>query len=223
MTPLVLTPTQLERRVLEAILTSTVRRANGLQELCGFGPVAAAARTMQLIAMHQPTHVILVGIAGSLRPELEVGAARSFRQVRCDGIGAGTGADHRSASAIGWKHWEPADSVGEEPQAGIGDVIPLAPSLTDARELGGELLTVCAASANELDVVMRWKRYPDAVAEDMEGFGVAAACFFGGVPLQIIRGISNRAGDRDQRNWNFDGAIHAAGQLTLKALATLTK
>lgn len=218
-TPLILTPTQLELRRLEPALSSTVRRADGLIEVCGFGPVAAAARTMQLIAMHQPTHVILVGIAGSLRPELEVGAARSFRQVRCDGIGAGTGAGHKSASEIGWKHWAPADAGREEPQVAIGDVISLTPSKADASDLGGELLTVCAASANESDVAMRVERYPNAVAEDMEGFGVAVACFFAAVPLEIIRGISNRAGDRDPSNWNIDGALHTAGQLTLKALS----
>ena len=72
--------------------------------------------------------------------------------------------------------------------------------------------------AKGVDVAMRLERYPDAVAEDMEGFGVAVACYFGGVPLQIIRGISNRAGDRDKRNWDIDGALHAAGELTSKAI-----
>jgi futalosine hydrolase len=209
----------MERRTLEPILASLVGRANGRFELCGFGPVAAAARTMQLIARHQPTHVILVGIAGSLRPELEVGTARSFRQVRCDGIGAGTGADHKSASEIGWQHWISERATGDEAQSGIGDVLRLVPSLIDAAELSGELLTVCAASGSESDVAMRVARYPDAIAEDMEGFGVAVACYFGGVPLQIIRGISNRAGDRDQRNWAIERALQTAGQLTLKVLS----
>ncbi len=218
MTPLVLIPTERERRTLEPILASPVRRADGLIELCGFGPIAAAARTMQLIAMHQPKQVILVGIAGSLRPELEVGTAHSFRQVRCDGIGAGTGADHKSAGEIGWQHWSPVNPAPDQGYAGVGDVIPLAPRLIDTWKLSGELLTVCAASANEAEAAMRVERYPDSMAEDMEGFGVAMACYFGAVPLQIIRGISNRAGDRDQRNWKIEEALQAAGQLTIKAL-----
>ncbi|MDA1050552.1 MAG: futalosine hydrolase [Planctomycetota bacterium] len=219
MTTLLLTPTQLERRTLEPLLSPSGRRADSVLELCGFGPVAAASRTMQLIAVHQPAQVILVGIAGALRPELEVGTARSFRQVTCVGIGVGTGANHKSVGEIGWKHWVSAGSAGDEPEAGIGDVMPLAPNLTDPTELGGELLTVCAASANESDAALRLARHPDATAEDMEGFGVAVACYFGGVRLQIIRGISNRAGDRDKRNWNIDGALHAASALTLKTLS----
>lgn len=219
MTPLVLIPTERERRTLEPMLSSAVRKADGFIELCGFGPIAAAARTLQLIAMHRPMHVILVGIAGSLRPELVVGAARGFRQVRCDGIGAGTGADFKSAGEIGWKHWSPVNPIQDTVYTGIGDVMPLAPRLIETLKMGGELLTVCAASANESDVAMRVQRYPAAVAEDMEGFGVAMGCYFGAVSLDIVRGISNRAGDRDQRNWNVDGALQAAGELTLKVLA----
>ncbi|MEO8493674.1 MAG: futalosine hydrolase [Planctomycetota bacterium] len=216
---LILTPTQLELDAIKPLLSRAARQADGIIELCGFGPVAAAARAMQLIAMHQPTRVILVGIAGSLRPELAVGTARSFLRVRCDGIGAGTGADFKSASEIGWKHWGSKASAEDEPQASIGDAIHLQPRLTDGWKQGGDLLTVCAASASEADVAMRWRRYPDAVAEDMEGFGVAVACHFGAASLEIIRGISNRAGDRDKSNWDIDGALRAACELTLKSLS----
>lgn len=224
MTTLILTPTQLEFRRLEPLLSPSVRDCGGRFELCGFGAIAAAARTMQLVAMHRPTQVILVGIAGSLRPDFHVGTARTFPKVACVGIGAGTGDAHKSASEMGWKYWDSGNwetgnvAMGEA-DGGIGDVLPLAPSRIDARTWSGELLTVCAASANDLDVARRLQRYPNAVAEDMEGFGVAVACYFGGVPLQIIRGISNRAGDRDQNNWNIDGALHAAGELTRKILA----
>ncbi|HUG68921.1 MAG TPA: futalosine hydrolase [Pirellulaceae bacterium] len=222
MTTLILTPTQLELHLLEPLVSPSVNGTDALFELCGFGPVASAARAMQLIARHQPTRVILVGIAGSLRSELAVGTARSFRQVTCVGVGAGTGMNHQSADEIGWKHWVSAGLTVAEPQAGIGDVLPLAPSLTDAMELGGELLTVCAASANDQDVAMRLARHPAASAEDMEGFGVAVACYFGGIPLEIIRGISNRAGDRNKSNWDIEGALHAAGSLTLKVLSAYT-
>lgn len=175
---------------------------------------------MQLLAKHQPTQVILVGIAGGLQPSLAVGTARCFRRVACDGIGAGTGSSHKSAGEIGWKHWAPVSSAGSAGQTSLGDALPLAPQLVGPSELGGVLLTVCAASANTSDVAMRRERYPDASAEDMEGFGVAVACHFGDVPLQIIRGISNHAGDRDKNNWRIHQALNAASDLTLKILST---
>ncbi|MBI2480092.1 MAG: futalosine hydrolase [Planctomycetia bacterium] len=210
MTTLLLTPTPLELRVLGPLLSPAVGANEGRIELCGFGPIASAARSMQLIALYQPTHVVLVGIAGGLRPEFLVGTARNFQEVVCVGIGAGTGANHRSAGDIGWKHWSSAGATKDHSCEGIGDSLSLVPWL----------LTVCAAAANDADVAMRLARHPDAEAEEMEGFGVAVACSLAGVPLQIIRGISNRAGDRAQRNWDIEGALRAAAEVTLNALGS---
>ena len=66
---------------------------------------------------------------------------------------------------------------------------------------------MCAASASEAEVRLKKKFCPDAVAEDMEGFAVAAACFMNNVPWVIVRGISNHAGDRSKSNWQTDGAL----------------
>ncbi|NBP89418.1 MAG: futalosine hydrolase, partial [Planctomycetia bacterium] len=49
-------------------------------------------------------------------------------------------------------------------------------------------------------------------AEDMEGFAVALACRLAGVPCQIIRGISNRAGDRDKAHWQIEPALRAVAK-----------
>ena len=69
------------------------------------------------------------------------------------------------------------------------------------------MLTCCAASASEHDVRLKLKKHPGAVAEDMEGFSVAAACRLAGVPLRVVRGISNRAGDRNKNNWRVGVAM----------------
>jgi futalosine hydrolase len=62
------------------------------------------------------------------------------------------------------------------------------------------------------------KLCPAAVAEDMEGFAVALACRLAGVPLTIIRGISNTAGDRDHARWRVPEALAAAAALSLQTL-----
>jgi futalosine hydrolase len=54
------------------------------------------------------------------------------------------------------------------------------------------------------------------VAEDMEGFAVAMACRLRGVPLDIVRGISNTAGDRDASRWQVAAALEAAGRLAVQ-------
>jgi futalosine hydrolase len=57
----------------------------------------------------------------------------------------------------------------------------------------------------------------------MEGFGVALACRLAGVPLTIIRGISNTAGDRDHARWRVPEALAAAAGLTLRILRTIER
>ena len=180
--------------------------------VCGFGQIAAAARASMLIAKLQPTDVTLVGIAGRLTPKLELGEAYDFASVTCDGIGVGSGATFCSAEKLGWPQFvsDPSETIK------IGD------RLTDLRCLdgtaSGELLSVCAASANTEEAATRRERFPHAIAEEMEGFGVALACVLASVPLRIIRGISNDAGHRVHRDWNIDGALAQAASLLKKSL-----
>ena len=82
------------------------------------------------------------------------------------------------------------------------------------------LLTVCAASGSTDDVAHRLNKFPQAVAEDMEAFSVALACRMARIPLTVIRGISNMAGDRDKTNWNVAEALEAAAELAALRIAT---
>jgi futalosine hydrolase len=214
--PLLLVPTELERRVIARVLTPASGMAGPI-ELCGFGPVASAARTAGLLATHRPTRVVLVGIAGRLDDQLAIGSAHRFDEVACFGVGAGSGRHFVPAARLGWPHWPGAPAA---PGEAIGDVIPCAsPSAPDTPG-AGLLLTACAASACEDDAALRRAMFPAARAEDMEGFGVALACRLAGIPLDIVRGISNAAGDRDTGRWQIEPALAAAAELTRGILET---
>lgn len=208
---LLLVPTAGERQVLAAALGDSRRI-----ELCGFGPVAAAARTAALVAEHAPASVLLAGIAGRFDERLAVGSAYLFSEVACYGVGAGSGNTFEPAAALGWPQW-PGDPPGDE--AAIGDVIACAAAPAPAPPAAGLLLTACAASADAVDVTARCRLFPAAVAEDMEGYGVALACRLAGVPLRIARGISNTAGDRDKSRWQIIPALEAAAALVRPLLA----
>jgi futalosine hydrolase len=208
---LLLVPTAGERQVLEAALGDSCRI-----ELCGFGPIAAAARTAALLAEHAPARVLLAGIAGRFNERLAVGSAYLFSEAAVYGVGAGSGAAFESAAALGWPQW-PGDPPSAE--TAIGDVITCGPMPATAPPPTGLLLTACAASADAADVAVRRRLFPTAVAEDMEGFGVALACRLAGVPLAIVRGISNDAGDRDKRRWQIGPALEAAASLSRTFIA----
>ena len=211
---LLLIPTDVERRWAGGLEDQLSQRAR--VELCGFGPIVAGIRTTQLIAQHGPERVLLVGIAGAINAELLTGRAYEFDQVACYGIGAGCGSNFQTAAEMGWRQWSSESLDFGIPS--IEDTIQL--SRVDKVSCGGSrlLLTVCAASANAAEVASHQVKFPQAMAEDMEGFSVAAACKLAHVPLRIVRGISNMAGDRKHENWQSAAAMQAALHMALAML-----
>jgi futalosine hydrolase len=211
---LVLVPTPLEARRLEDL--GGLGPGLGVVELCGFGPVAAAARSAALLERLRPRRVLLLGIAGAFDEATHPpGTALAFERVAVEGIGAGEGEGLVPPATMGFPQWpEPASGGAAD------DVLALArPPGTPHGELG-LLLTTCAASADEAQATLRRRRHPEAVAEDMEGFGVALACAQAGVPLAIVRGVSNRVGLRDPALWRIPAALAAARELALALLAS---
>jgi len=206
---LLLFPTELERTRFRD--QGGLEPGQAIQALCGFGPLVAAASTAHLLARLRPREVFLVGIAGAYDDERHpAGEALVFSSVGIDGVGAGRGEEFLSPPKLGFPQW-PGSADGER----ADDVIALRhPAYRD----DGLLLTTCAAAATQAEALERTERYPAAGAEDMEGFGVALACASQGVPLTIVRGISNRVGDRDARNWKIAAALAAARRTLLEIL-----
>ena len=100
------------------------------------------------------------------------------------------------------------------PQRPLAEVLSLRGRRQDnPAATARQLLTVMAASAGPQDVAWRRQKFPTAGAEDMEGYAVATACHLAQVPLRIIRGISNVAGDRQQTEWRVAQALQSAAEL----------
>ena len=199
---LILVPTAGERDALTASGAWPTERVE--MAIAGFGPVAAAARSAELIARHSPRRVLLLGIAGGYDVEqLPLGAASEFAWVAMSGIGAGEGTDALGPAELGFPQWPGHDGDGD------GEAITDRVSLSAAREGAPGLVTVCSASHTPESASRRAARFPGALAEDMEGFGVALACAIASVPLRIVRGIANRAGDRDRDGWCIPRALVA--------------
>ena len=202
-------------------------RVGGLEvtvALCGFGLAAAGAGAALALGNHlrtaaaagpQTVPVILVGIAGTYDPlRAPVGSALLATDARCVGIGRGAGAAHRSAAALGWPQGLPL--AGLPP---VGDRLPLS-----APDLPGEpvprcgLLSVAAAAATPAEAGERAAHFPGAVAEEMEAFAVGLATRLYGVPLTVIRGLSNVAGETDHATWRTAEALAAAKGLLIRVV-----
>lgn len=207
---LLLFPTDLERTRFED--QGGLPPGHALASVCGFGPVAAAARTSSLIGTLRPRRVLLLGIAGAYDTERHpVGSALAFRRVAIDGVGAGEGPRFQGPPALGFPQWPGSAGTG----AAVEDRLELAVPAAAEEAL---LLTTCAASDSPDHAAQRRARFPEAVAEDMEGFAVALACSLAGTPCAIVRGISNRVGDRDPAHWRIPAALAEARRIGLEVL-----
>lgn len=185
-----------------------------LRAICGFGPVLAGARTMQLLTTLRPRRALLVGIAGAYDTETHpIGTAHEPARVALHGVGAGEGEAFQGPPSLGFPQWPGSPDTTAEPV--VDEVaLPRAPASSGA----SLLLTTCAASSSPEEAARRRERHPDAVLEDMEGFAVAAACALARVPLRIVRGVSNTVGDRSPENWRIPGALAAARESVIEIL-----
>jgi futalosine hydrolase len=210
---LVLVPTAIELEHLRAL--GGFDSGSCIVRTCGFGPIAAAAVAAHALCELRPARVLLVGIAGTYdAARLAIGEAAEFDEVLIDGIGAGEGSRRLGARELGFPQW-PATKSDDA----IFDRISLSPrSRAGSRAESKLLVSVCAISDAPEMAARRRDLFANASAEDMEGFGVALACRIAHVPLCIVRGISNAAGDRDTARWSVRAALASARELALAIL-----
>lgn len=210
---LVLVPTVLEARAIfgdapadDAIAPLASDGGAGLA-ICGFGPAAAGARSARLIAQSGCRRGLLIGLAGTFdEGRAPLGALLAVARVISWGIGAGEGAAHVGAAALGFPQIPGAeDDALDLDRAGESDLFA-----SDAGMLADSSVTAlsaAAAAASAQEAAIRRRHRPEALIEDLESWAVALAFHEAGVPLAIRRAVSNRVGDRDARHWRSDAAF----------------
>lgn len=171
--------------------------------LAGVGPAAAAARTAMALAEGGWRLVVSAGIGGGFP-----GAAGVGELVLADAIAA---ADLGVETPDGFL---PVDELGFGSSRIAAD-----PAWSDrlARRIEaaglplrrGPVLTVSTAAGTAATAAERARRVPGAAAEAMEGFGVAAAAAYAGVPVVELRAVSNAVGPRDRAAWRIPDALAA--------------
>lgn len=169
----------------------------------GVGPAAAAASTARQLATIGYDLVISAGVAGGMPGRAGIGdVVIGTRSIAAD-LGADSPEGFLPISRLGF---------GDE-------VIHADPVLKHPDAVIGAVLSVSTVTGTAPGVVELARRYPDAVAEAMEGFGVATAAHLAGVRFAEIRTVSNLVGPRDRAAWRLDQAL-----TTLRdAVATVTE
>ncbi|SNT57659.1 futalosine hydrolase [Asanoa hainanensis] len=168
----------------------------------GVGPAAAAAGTARLLARaeaagHPYQGVVCLGIGGGFAGRVEIGEIA----IATRAIAADLGAESPDG-------FLPIDDLGFGSARFDADpdvVARLRAALPDAAV--GTVLTVSTVTGTAASTEMLATRFPDAVAEGMEGYGVA--CAAAGLPFAEVRTISNVIGPRDRSSWRIPAALAA--------------
>ena len=163
----------------------------------GVGPAAAAAATSRELATAGYDLVLCAGIGGGFAPLAAGDVAVAGAIVFAD-LGAESPDGFLPVSELGF---------GNEAYA-------VDPSLAVqlAHRTGGHLgtvLTVATVTGTAASAATLVRRFPDAVAEGMEGAGVAAAAALHGVPAAEVRAVSNPVGPRDRAGWQITLALES--------------
>jgi futalosine hydrolase len=164
----------------------------------GVGPAAAAAGTAWRVARAagRVTTVVSAGVAGGFVGRTNVGDV----VVANRSVAADLGAD-------GPDGFIPVDELG------FGAASLPATALAVPGAVSGAVLTVSTVTGSATGAAALAARYPDAVAEAMEGFGVASAARLAEVTFAEVRAISNAVGPRDRASWRLREALDALGSL----------
>ncbi|MGN9915962.1 futalosine hydrolase [Micromonospora palomenae] len=203
---LVLTAVPAEAEAVRAGLTDptvTVRPV-------GVGPAVAGAATARLLTLaeaagHPYRAVVSAGIGGGFAGRVAVGATvLGTRSVAAD-LGA--------ESPEGFI---PVDELGMPPELlGGGPTVYADPDLLATlcaalpEAVVGAVLTVSTVTGTAASTQALADRHPDAVAEAMEGYGVAVAAAHAGLPFAELRTVSNPIGPRDRGSWRMREAFTA--------------
>lgn len=173
----------------------------------GAGPAAAAASAAFALASDRYDLVISAGIGGGFARVAPVGSLVVAGRIGAADLGAETPAGFVPVTELGFgRVWHfPPRSLVKAAVAATGAVT-------------GDVLTVSTVTGSAERAAALLAAHPGAVAEAMEGFGVAEAAALTGVPVLEIRAVSNAVGPRDRDAWRIGDALaaltEAFGKLT---------
>lgn len=168
-------------------------------EAVGVGPAAAAAGTARLLAARTYRAVLSAGIAGGFPDRAPVGGTvLATRSIAAD-LGAETPDGFLPVEELGF-----GSSVLE-----CDPVLVKALRTALPGAITGDVLTLSTVTGTAATAQRLAARFPQAVAEAMEGYGVACAAADAGVPFAELRTISNPIGPRDRAAWRLADALTA--------------
>lgn len=213
---LVATAVPAERDAVARALTGSPDATTRIDVLAvGVGPAAAAAGTATALARAAATDlpyalVVSAGIGGGFPPHAPVGSLVVADEITVADLGAETPDGFAPVTELGF-----GAVTHRPPPSLVRDVAEACGAAT------GTVLTVSTVTGSAERAAELRLRHPRALAEAMEGFGVAEAAALHGLPVLEIRAVSNPVGPRDRAAWRIGDALAALSDAFGKAAPVL--
>lgn len=170
----------------------------------GVGPAMAAASTAAALATGGYQLVISAGIGGGfVQREAQLGSIVLASALISADLGAESPEGFIAIDEMGF------GTSRIEADRAYTDKLAARLAAAGLPVLVGSVLTVTTATGTAATAEAHLARYPDAVAEAMEGFGVASAALLYRIPVMELRTISNAIGPRDRASWRIPEALNA--------------
>ena len=203
---LIVTAVDAEREAIERGLLPSVRAASDVVVVAGgVGAAAVAATTASELARRSFSYAVSAGIGGGFPDSAKIGDLLAADRIIAADLGAQDGDRFLSLDDLGF------GTCLHEAFRVPGDVF-----------VRGDVLTVNTATGSAQRADFLRARYPAAIGEAMEGYGVAVAAARFGVPVAEIRAVSNPVGPRDRNAWRIGEALAAlteAARLIVEGLS----
>jgi futalosine hydrolase len=213
------------------ILRGTLADKKVLVTFSGLGKINAAAAAAAILSSYSVSRLWMWGSAG----------AYDLAGVEINDVALASEEILGDEGVATISSWQPLDAIGislidnkVEPIFNRMEVDPL--ELKRSRQLlsewqrvppaprihVGSFVTVSAVSGSPARARLLSDRYR-ALCENMEGGAVAQVCLRYQVPFLEIRGLSNRAGDRNKKRWQLSKALNNCQQALLYLLENWDK
>jgi adenosylhomocysteine nucleosidase len=200
----------------------------------GIGKVNAAITTALLIEHFRPDEVIVCGIAGAINPQLGVGdVVIAEKSAQHDlGLWSDAGIESRGSDNRLTGKENPVFFAADDRLLSIalraGDQIVLKSIATDGKGIQAKIKRGVVVTGDTF--IMSPQKRVDlqkrlgADAVEMEGAAIAQVCYQRGIPHLVIRGISDTADEKADKDVNtFQSiAIENAAKVTCKMVELMT-
>jgi futalosine hydrolase len=196
---LIMTSVEAER---EAILRGIGPDSRIDVKLAGVGPISAGIQTAKALATDEYDLVINMGIAGGFADKAEVGSLVIANEMVSADLGAESPEGFITLDELGF-----GASTRVEADGDLGEILLEAIKAAGISVQAGNILTLSTVTGTAETTSKLQHREPGALAEAMEGYGVAMAAKEFGLPVLEIRSISNPIGPRDRSAWRIKDAL----------------